>query len=523
MDGRINRRNLLRSVPVAGAAGMASSFPAFAQDATPAATGIFPGAQVGMDDPRYPTLVRGFNLRWVGTPQYIAVCADTDQVVTEVQRAMDQGLRITVRSGGHCYEDFVSGNDGGVIINLSPMRSVSRDPETGWYGVEGGATLWDVYQQLYVEYGVTIPGGSCSSVGAGGHITGGGYGLLSRLHGLTVDYLHAVEVVVVSADGKAEAITVSRDSTDPAEQDLLWGHLGGGGGNFGIVTRFWFKDLPEAPAEAHVLHLAWNWDDLDEGSFGQMLTNYGTFLEANSEVGSPYAGLFALLHLSQKAAGQIVMTAQYVGDEPERLTEFAEAMGGGLTAPVASHTALGHHQTVSPTTSVRSLPWLYATQTLNGTGPNQRGKYKSSYMKAGFPQDQIAAMWKYLSAPEHPNPQALVQIDSYGCQVNAVDPAATAIPQRSSVMKLQFQTYWTDPADDQVNLDWIRAIYTEMYGEQGPLPDDLMDGCYINYCDVDLVDWPLLYYKENYSRLQAVKARWDPLDAFNHQQSIRLP
>jgi FAD/FMN-containing dehydrogenase len=523
VGGKINRRNLMMAMPGA-AAGMAAIQPAWAQSATPSAAGLFPGAEVGPDDPRYPTLVRGFNLRWVGTPAYVAVCGDTAQVVSEVQRALDSGRRITVRGGGHCYEDFVSNNDGGVIINLSPMRAVSRDAETGWYGVEGGATLWDVFQQLYVEYGVTIPGGSCGSVGAGGHITGGGYGLLSRLHGLTVDFLHAADVVVVSEAGKAEAITVSRDSTDPAEQDLLWGHLGGGGGNFGIVTRFWFKDLPQAPTDAHVMNLAWNWDDLDEGSFGQLLSNYGAFLEANSEVGSPYAGLFALMHLSQKAAGQAVMTVQYVGDEPELLDDFTAAIvDGGMATPVASRTAIGHHNTVSPTTTARSLPWLYATQTFNGSGRNQRGKYKSSYMKTAFPQEHIAALWKHLSAPEHPNPQALVQIDSYGCQINAVDAAATAIPQRSSVMKLQFQTYWTNEADDQVNIDWIRGIYDEMYGEDGPLPDEVMDGAYINYPDVDLVDWPLLYYKDNYARLQAVKARWDPLDVFNHRQSIRLP
>lgn len=529
MDGRINRRHLLTAVPVASAATMAGSLSMVAHmapptgPATPVASAQPLGSSIGIDDPRYPTLVRGFNLRWVGSPRAVDVCADASQVEGAVQRALDAGLRITVRAGGHCYEDFVSGNEGGVIIDVSPMRAVTRDPDTGWYGVEAGATLWDVYRLLYVEHGVTIPGGSCSSVGAGGHITGGGYGLLSRLHGLTVDYLHAVDVIVVSADGRAEAITVSRDSTDPDEQNLMWGHLGGGGGNFGIVTRFWFKDLPIAPTDAHILTMAWDWDDLDEGSFGQLLGNYGAFLEANSEVGSPYAGLFALMHLSQKAAGQIVLTAQYVGDEPEVLDTFTKAIGDGLGDPVASHTAMGHHHTVSATTAVRTLPWLFATQTLNGTGPNQRGKYKSSYMKAAFPQEHIAAMWKHLSHAEHPNPQALVQIDSYGCQINAVDSAATAVAQRSSIMKLQFQTYWTSEADDQVNLDWIRAIYTDMYGEQGPLPDDVLDGCYVNYPDVDMEQWPLLYYKDNYARLQAVKSRWDPLNVFNHQQSIALP
>jgi FAD/FMN-containing dehydrogenase len=197
-------------------------------------------------DPRYPTLVRGFNLRWVGQPAYVTVCRDTKQVVQAVQRAVDDGRRITVRGGGHCYEDFVSQNDDGVIIDLSPMNSVWRDPGTDWYGVAGGATLWDVYRRFHSAYGVTLPGGSCSSVGAGGHVTGGGYGLLSRRYGLTVDVLHAVEVLHVPASGRAEVITVSRDARDPAEQDLFWGHLGGGAHFVG--SRFVFPLTPRSPA-----------------------------------------------------------------------------------------------------------------------------------------------------------------------------------------------------------------------------------------------------------------------------------
>ncbi len=90
-------------------------------------------------------------------------------------------------------------------------------------------------------------------------------------------------------------------------------------------------------------------------------------------------------------------------------------------------------------------------------------------------------------------------------------------------MKLQYQTYWQNETDDAVNLGWYSDFYGEMYGPRGPRPDGRLDGCYVNYPDADLVDWQTLYYKDNYPRLQEAKARWDPLDVFNHKQSIELP
>ena len=418
-------------------------------------------------DSRYSTLVRGFNLRWVGNPKRIVACVTPAQVVSALQDALDDGLRVTVRGGGHCYENFVSGNDGGVILDLSPMNQSGRDPVTGWYFIDGGATLWNVYRRLFVEHGVTLPGGSCASVGAGGHITGGGYGLLSRLHGLTVDWLHAVDVVVVDRAGRVRKVRATRDDTDPALQNLFWAHTGGGGGNFGIVTRFWFRDLPQAPERAYVLNLAWDWPNLDVNAFARIVTNFGAFFAANSAPDSPYSGLFALLHLTQMAANQLVLVAQYVGPRPNLLVEFASAIRDGAPAAVASRTAVGHHHTVSPTTDMRELPWLYATQTLNGTGPNQRGKYKSAYMKQPFPGTQIETIWKYLHDSPHQNPQALLQVDSYGCQINRIATDATAVPQRSSIVKLQYQTYWTNPHEDKANLNWIRAFYHDMYGASG--------------------------------------------------------
>jgi FAD/FMN-containing dehydrogenase len=480
-----------------------------------------PEVVITPSDPQYDALRTGFNLRWVGSPASIALCSDAEQVRQTVQQAVDNGQRVTVRSGNHCYEDFAVGNDGGVIVDMSPMSAVGMDAESGQYFIEAGAQLLNVYTTLDQQYGVTLPGGSCATVGAGGHITGGGYGVMSRLYGLTVDYLDAVELVHVTREGRAEVITASRDSTDPDEQDLLWGHTGGGGGNFGIVTKFFFRELPPAPAEAYTVFHTFDFDSLGQAGFRRLVQNYGNFMAENSGVDSPFKGLFPGLAIPQ-APGKIGLFGQYSGDQPELLEQYAQAVGAGVPAPSAS-TGMVRHRLYAQSSDISTVPWLEATKNISGVGPAQRAKYKSAYMLQPFPDEQIDVMWEFFVHPDNPNPQASIGIDGYGCQVNAVDSAATAVAQRSSILKLQYQTYWTDPADDDANLEWIRSFYAAMYGEQGPMPDALLDGCYVNYADVDLIDWPALYYKDGYARLQQVKARWDPLNIFNYAQSIRLP
>lgn len=471
-------------------------------------------------DPRFGAVTRGFNQRWVADPAYVRLCGSAKDVVTTVQAAVDEGRHITVRSGGHCYENFVYGNDGGVIADLTPMNGVYVDRDSGAVVIEAGATLFDAYTQMYKQHGVTIPGGSCYSVGAGGHITGGGYGLLSRLHGLTVDHLTAVEVVHVDDRGRAHCDRFSAGSTDADAALMLWGHKGGGGGNFGIVTRFFFADPPQAPAQACLVTESWNWDDFTVDSFTEFLQGYGQFFVDHKDPGDPYESMFALLHLTTAPQPSIGLTIQVVGDDPDPIHTFRDAVrpAGISSRPLAN--PIGYHGVPSPTTDVQVLPWLIATQALNGSGSPRRGKYKSAYMIGNFTTGECRTIWKQLRESAFTSSQALLQVDSYGGQVNAVDPAHTAVPQRSSALKLQYQTYWTHQNDDDANLRWIRGFYTAMYGPDGPLPDGRLDGCFVNYPDVDLAKWRTLYYQDNYPKLRQVKRTWDPRDVFHHAQSV---
>ncbi|MBV8994563.1 MAG: FAD-binding protein [Pseudonocardiales bacterium] len=433
------------------------------------------------DDPRFGTVIRGFNQRWVADPAYVRLCSGPADVVAAVEFAVRDGLRITVRSGGHCYENFTYGNRGGVIVDLSFMNGVYVDAETGWLVVDAGATLWDVYGQLYKQYGVTLPGGSCYSVGAGGHITGGGYGLLSRLHGLTIDYLSAVEVVHVDGSGHVRCDRFSADVAGSAESLMLWGCQGGGGGNFGIVTKFFFADLPVAPSQVCLVSESWNWNDFTIGSFTEFLQSYGQFFVEHKGPGDPFSGLFTLLHLTCAPMPSIGLTIQSVGDDPGVIQAFQEAVRPAGIRPEPLFVPVGYHGIPAPTLNIQVMHWLFATQTLNGSGSPRRGKYKSAYMIGNFTDDERQAIWQNLRESGFENPQSLLQVDSYGGQVNAVEAAQTAIPQRSSAMKLQYQTYWAHEDDDEVNLRWIRDFYSAMYGAGGPVPDGRLDGCYVNY------------------------------------------
>jgi FAD/FMN-containing dehydrogenase len=377
-------------------------------------------------------------------------------------------------------------------------------------------------------------------VGLGGHICGGGYGLLSRQFGLTVDWLTGVRVVTVDEHHKTTLNRATRQDSGDL-QDLYWAHTGGGGGNFGLVTRYEFARLPTAPRRAQLVTTAWHWNDIkDAGDLGVIVSAFERLVAA-----LPPSD-FAILKLSHQSAKQIALTVQSTYDGPRPSSNLAAQVAAWLGQRCASQTVPakgtidGHPVYLPCPLPYQDLLWIEAVQTLNGSGPNRKGKYKSAYMRKGFPADQVRTIYKYLTMPAPKGvdmSQSLLQVDSYGGQVNTVDPRATAVWQRSSILKLQYQSYWQDPGDGpspngDVHLAWIRNFYTAMYAAYGDVPDpsrdpsDNVDGCYLNYPDVDLNDHGgrmkalLLYYGGNLPRLMQVKRTWDPHDYFQNRQSI---
>ncbi len=522
-------------------------------------------------DARYNTLKKGFNLRWPApeqAAQRILVCNDAAEAQHALDHALTQQLRPTLRSGGHCYEGFVSNNPGGVIIDIGNLTGIDTDVGAGGrrYGfrLASGNQNWDSYLGLYRNTGKTLPGGSCYSVGLGGHICGGGYGLLSRLNGLTVDWLAGVDILVAD-NGKARLLHANASQ----HADLFRLCRGAGGNNAGLITHYYFDDLPVAPREVVVVQLQFPWKQFTGAGrpqFDAFVNAYADFLHAADTEADTY-GLFTLLKLSHISAENIGLTVQYTDLDGgvadlgpllaflQALAPFDQALQSAYL-PGAGQPFIGSHpRTLSATglpANARVMDWLYATQTFNGSGANQRGKYKSAYMKQRFTQHELDALHHYLTdeyADDQDFSQSLVQVDSYGGAVNHAfsgnphfDPAhnETAVPQRSSILKLQYQTYWTDPVNDAKHVDWLREFYWAVYRQDGfngtpypasqALPGSRYEGCYINYPDVDMLtgeqpgkagySWGELYYGTFYDSLVAAKRAYDPHDVFHHAMSL---
>ncbi|MEM8933384.1 MAG: FAD-binding protein, partial [Acidobacteriota bacterium] len=500
-------------------------------------------------DSRFPSFQQGFNMRWAA-PNLDAVylCFSAEGTAAALDDALaSYGDGIQIKGGGHCYEDFVYNPDTRAVLDVGPMDGVGVDETRGFY-LDAGGTNWSAFETLFRRYGKVLPAGSCYSVGLGGHICGGGYGFLSRLHGLTVDWLTGVDIVVRDDPGApARLVHVGRDSVGD-EADLYWAQLGGGGGNFGVITRYYFARLPDAPSRAVIATLAFDWQTLTVDKLSALLAAYAEISARNDN--RELFGAFKLMH---RSAGEIQLVLQVAADdldaahraEHETFADLRRAL-----AEVHPHRRVRFPITGHPGWStvpahacppVHAYTFYEAVQTLNGSGPNQRGKYKSAYMRKPFPDDQVAALFEHLQLvppglDAQDMQQSLVQVDTYGGAINDIASTATAVPQRSSILKLQYQTYWQDRSHDAAHLEWIRSLYSAVYARTAGVPDptldptDNVDGCYFNYPDVDLGrgadrDRALhLYFLDNFRRgernLVAVKRRWNPSDLFCSGQSI---
>lgn len=423
-------------------------------------------------DPGYGEARQNYNGRFQKFPLLIVYCLHTEDVVNAIRWVRKHRIPFRVRDGGHSYEAF-SLVTGGLIIDVSELCYIQINKKYGTARIGAGCRLMEVYETLWQE-GLTIPAGTCPTVGISGFTLGGGYGLLARHMGMTCDSL--VEVEMVTAHGR----TIRANRDDNAA--LLWACRGGGGGSFGAVTAFTFKTHPiDTVARCR---MTWHFDDL--ATVVDFWQHWAPYVDAR---------LTSLLALPARGQSDLRFTGVFVGTEEDLrqlMLPFQEA--------VPPKTVTFHTNT-----------WKEAVSLFAGTPIKQElFKNSSAYVYETLSGEALATLIRYLEAA--PGPINVLALDAYGGAIGQVPTSATAFFHRRALFSIQYQSYWFQKDRAAQNIDWIERFRTSM------LPYTC--GAYCNYCDRMIVDWPTAYYGANLPRLQAVKRMYDPENLFRFPQSI---
>jgi len=261
-------------------------------------------------------------------------------------------------------------------------------------------------------------------------------------------------------------------------------------------------------------------------SFTRLLTNHGNWSQNNSGPDSPNRSLWSLLMIQRSQMGQIVLrglSTAGVNDQTQidaYLAALTEGVGGPQSAEVSQMSWLDF--------ALNPFPDLFA-----GPPGGVSVKVKDALLREPLNRRQMEAVHDYMTRADYTVPGGAFGLATYGGRINSVAADATASAQRGSIFDMACNVGWVDPAERGENLRWVRDFYRELFAETGgvPVPGDAYDGCFINHPDTDVADpslntsgvpWHTLYYRDNYPRLQRIKARWDPHNVFRHALSIRL-
>lgn len=439
-------------------------------------------------DPAHPAYEQARKV-WNGSidrrPALIAQCESDDDVVAAVAFARQRGLLVSVRGGGHGVAGYAVCDDG-LVIDLSAMRDVSVDVDARKARVQAGA-LWADVDQATQPHGLATPGGEVSVTGVAGLTLGGGMGYLRRRHGLSCDNLEGADVV--TADGR------KIHASEREHPDLFWA-LRGGGGNFGIVTAFVFRLHAVGPEVATLTPF------FPLGDARRVLLGWRDFTESAPDDATTAFAIWAIpddpdLPEQLRGLPACILDGMYAGDPGPGETIFRPL-----------------REAADPLIDLSGrTPYVEAQSALDGLFPDGDLYYwKSLFL------DELtdAAIEEIVSrSQDRPNPRILVILRHLGGALGRIDPAATAYSNRGAKYMLSIDGAWSDPAETERNIAWVRAFWSAMQRFSD-------GGVYLNfpgYGEGDRALWQASH-GANFERLRAVKDRYDPTNLFRMNQNI---
>lgn len=417
------------------------------------------------------------NLRTRLNPQIRILCHTADAVAKTLSWARANSVPFAMRGGGHSYEGLSQSS--GLVIDSRGMNEIVVSDDGTMATVGSGASLGDVYKALGA-HGRVIPAGSCPTVGVAGHVLGGGFGMLARRFGLACDSLDSIEIV--TADGQILQASLSENA------DLFWALRGGGGGSFGVVTKFVFHT--QALSQVSTCGVSWA---LPPDKAVKVMKAWQAWAP------SAPSAITTIFRVEHHGANQIALrcAGQSAGAEAQLKSELAKWIS------------------VEPPTSVSTttLPFLGAVSRFSGGESYDTifMKGKSDYLFSPMSDKGISTLMHGLVALP---PGAVAAIcDGYGGAVSAVASDATAFAHRDALYSIQYYSQWSRASDSPTRLAQSRQLYQSMR----PF---VSGSAYVNYCDVDLPNYAEAYWGGNLTRLSALKSQYDPGLVFRHAQSV---
>ena len=439
-------------------------------------------------EPGYDAAVRIWNGAIARRPAIVVSCATSADVAAALTFARNQGLEVSVRGGGHSYAGYAL-CDGGLMVDLTPMKAVTVDPGTRRARC-GGGTTWGGLDGATQAHALALPGGFISHTGVGGLTLGGGLGWLSRLAGLTADNLVGAEVV--TADGRV----VHASADENAE--LLWA-LRGGGGNFGVVTEFEFALHPVGP----FVHVGLFLFGADQGA--EVLRFARDFMPGlPDECGGFIAGLST-------------PPAPFVPPELHFTPAFALAVVGfgdaeahaALIAPITA--------ALTPTVAlVTPMPYVALQQMFDESAPWGLPAYEKAVSLEELTDGAIDVILEHFARKM--SPLSFMPIFVLGGAYGRADEDAAAFGGSRAiryVVNISGVTPSPAPADFDAERSWVRDFWSAL------VPHAVGIGSYVNFMVEYEEDRVRAAYGPKYARLQAVKAEYDPDNVFHLNANIR--
>ena len=411
-------------------------------------------------------------------PLLIARCRGVADVVDAVNLARKLSLKVAVRGGGH----NVAGRatvDGGLMIDLMPMKGIHVDPHARTARAQGGVTWVELNRETQL-HGLAVTGGVVSSTGVAGLTLGGGLGWLMGKYGLALDNLRSVELV--TAEGR-----ILRASKDD-HSDLFWA-VRGGGGNFGVATSFEFQLHPVGPTitgglVAHPFERA-----------RDVLRYYRDFTASLSDEHSVFGGL---IHAPDGSG--------------TKLAAMVTCHCGSLALGEAAVWPLKQFGTPAMD-AIGPMPYCQLNGMLDAAYPKGALNYWKSSFLAQFSDAAIDRMIECFA--RCPTPMGQMLLEHFHGAATRVKVGDTAFPHRADGYNLLVLSEWMDPADTDRCIAWARETYAAM-------EPFMACGRYVNYLADDETGDPVVAaYGPNYPRLQEVKAKYDPSNFFQINQNIR--